>query len=77
MDLDLGKAIPYGVYDVKHNEGGVSVGIDHDTARFATEALRRWWKKMGSKRYPNAKGLLITAAASRRISPTSPARWAN
>jgi transposase len=61
MDPDRGKAIPYGVYDVKHNEGWVSVGMDHDTARFATEALRRWWKKMGSKRYPNAKELLITA----------------
>ena len=61
MDPDLGKAIPYGVYDVTHNEGWVSVGIDHDAARFATEALRRWWKKMGSKRYPNAKELLITA----------------
>ena len=61
MDPDLGKAIPYGVYDVTHNEGWVSVGIDHDAARFATEALRRWWKKMGSKRYPNAKELLIAA----------------
>ncbi len=61
IDPDLGKAIPYGVYDVTHNEGWVSVGIDHDTARFATEALLRWWKKMGSKRYPNAKELLITA----------------
>ena len=61
IDPGLGKAIPYGVYDVTHNEGWVSVGIDHDTARFAAEALRRWWKKMGSKRYPNAKELLITA----------------
>jgi hypothetical protein len=61
LDKTLGKAIPYGVYDVAHNEGWVSVGIDHDTARFAAEALRRWWKKMGSKRYPNAKELLITA----------------
>lgn len=61
IDPDLGTAIPYGVYDLKHNEGWVSVGMDHDTARFATEALRRWWKKMGSKRYPNAKELLITA----------------
>ena len=61
IDPDLGKAIPYGVYDLTHNEGWVSVGIDHDTAKFAAEALRRWWKKMGSKRYPNAKELLITA----------------
>jgi hypothetical protein len=61
LDKTLGKAIPYGVYDVTNNEGWVSVGIDHDTARFAAEAIRRWWKKMGSKRYPRAKELLITA----------------
>ena len=51
MDKQLGKAIPYGVYDLTENQGWVSVGIDHDTARFAAEAIRRWWKKMGSKRY--------------------------
>lgn len=61
MDKTLGKAIPYGVYDVTRNEGWVSVGIDHDTARFATEAIRRWWKKMGSKRHRNATELLIMA----------------
>ena len=61
MDKTLGKAIPYGVYDVGENEGWVSVGIDHDTARFAAEAIRRWWKKMGSKRHRQAKQLLITA----------------
>lgn len=61
LDKDLGKAIPYGVYDVGANQGWVSVGIDHDTARFATEAIRRWWKKMGAKRYRDAKALLITA----------------
>jgi hypothetical protein len=61
LDKDLGKAIPYGVYDVGENQGWVSVGIDHDTARFATEAIRRWWKKMGAKRYRDAKALLITA----------------
>ena len=61
MDEDLGKAIPYGVYDVTGNQGWVSVGIDHDTARFAAEAIRRWWKKMGSKRHHGAKELLITA----------------
>jgi Rhodopirellula transposase DDE domain len=47
MDKQLGKAIPYGVYDVIGNKGWVSVGIDHDTARFAAEAIRRWWKKWG------------------------------
>ena len=61
MDQQLGKAIPYGVYDLSENQGWVSVGIDHDTARFAAEAIRRWWRKMGSKRYRNAKELLITA----------------
>jgi hypothetical protein len=61
LDRDLGKAIPYGVYDITHNQGWVSVGIDHDTARFATEAIGRWWQKMGRKRFPNARDLLITA----------------
>ncbi len=61
LDPDLGKAIPYGVYDLSENQGWVSVGIDHDTARFAAEAIRRWWRKMDSKRYREAKELLITA----------------
>ena len=61
MDKQLGKAIPYGVYDITRNEGWVSVGIDHDTARFAAQAIRRWWKKMGRKRHPAARELLITA----------------
>ena len=61
LDMELGKAIPYGVYDISENQGWVSVGIDHDTARFAAEAIARWWKKMGSKRYGDAKELLITA----------------
>jgi len=55
------KAIPYGVYDLTRNEGWVSVGIDHDTARFATASIKRWWIKMGRTRYPHAKKLLITA----------------
>jgi len=61
IDKDLGKAIPYGVYDITKNQGWVSVGIDHDTARFAAEAIRRWWRKMGARRYPRANALLITA----------------
>jgi hypothetical protein len=61
LDPELGKAIPYGVYDISENQGWVSVGIDHDTAHFATEAIRRWWKKMGSKRYRDARELMITA----------------
>lgn len=61
LDPTLGKAIPYGVYDVTNNQGWVSVGIDHDTAQFAAEAIRRWWRKMGSRRFPRATELLITA----------------
>jgi hypothetical protein len=61
MDKELGKAIPYGVYDVTGNLGWVSVGVDHDTARFAAEAIRRWWSKMGAGRYRGADRLLITA----------------
>ena len=61
IDKDLGKAIPYGVYDLAANAGWVSVGVDHDTAEFAVETLRRWWRNMGSRVYPQAKKLLITA----------------
>jgi Rhodopirellula transposase DDE domain len=56
-----GKAIPYGIYDLVHNQGFVNVGIDHETAEFAVESLRRWWKYCGKKRYPQAHELLITA----------------
>src|SRR5512142_2425366 len=63
MDKDLGKAIPYGVYDVAANAGWVSVGTDHDTAAFAVESIRRWWKSMGRAAYPRARRLLITADA--------------
>ena len=56
-----GKAIPYGIYDLASNEGWVSVGIDHDTARFAVASLRRWWCELGSHRFPAARELLITA----------------
>ena len=57
----LGKAIPYGVYDLASNEGWVSVGIDHDTARFAAASIRRWWQEMGCGRFPRAGELMITA----------------
>ncbi|HEV3143520.1 MAG TPA: ISAzo13 family transposase [Gemmataceae bacterium] len=60
-DKQLGKVAPYGVYDLTTNEGWVSVGIDHDTAQFATETLRRWWKNMGRLVYPKATELLVTA----------------
>jgi hypothetical protein len=58
---ELGRAAPYGVYDIAHNAGWVSVGIDHDTASFAVNAIRRWWQRMGRDRYPLATRLLITA----------------
>jgi transposase len=57
----LGKAIPYGVYDVGANEGWVSVGTDHDTAEFAVATVRRWWQQMGAPKYPDATELLIMA----------------
>ncbi len=60
-DKELGKIAPYGVYDQTTDEGWVSVGIDHDTAEFATETLRRWWSHMGIRVYPGATGLLVTA----------------
>ena len=61
VDKVLGKVNPYGVYDPTANRGWVSVGVDHDTAEFAVETLRRWWEKMGRARYPNATELLVTA----------------
>ena len=63
MDKDLGKAIPYGVYDVAADAGWVNVGTDHDTAAFAVESIRRWWKAMGGAAYPHARRLLVTADA--------------
>ena len=60
MDKELGKAIPYGVYDL-NNTGFVNVGIDHDTSVFAVESIRQWWKHMGCTRYPEARHLLVTA----------------
>ena len=58
---ELGRAVPYGVYDIAGNAGWVSVGVDHDTAAFAANAIRAWWRLMGRERYPNARSLLITA----------------
>jgi DNA-binding phage protein len=58
---ELGRAAPYGVYDLACNTGWVSVGVDHDTASFAVETIRRWWYAMGQERYPRAERLLITA----------------
>jgi hypothetical protein len=61
IDPKLGKVTPYGVYDITNNTGWVNVGIDHDTAEFAVESIRRWWREMGAEVYPNAHRLLITA----------------
>jgi len=61
VDKDLGRAVPYGIYDIGNNEGWVSVGDTADTSTFAVEAIRRWWYSMGIARFPNATKLLITA----------------
>jgi len=61
IDKELGKVIPYGVYDLCHNQGWVSVGIDHDTAHFAANTIARWWREMGAERFPRASELLIMA----------------
>jgi len=61
IDKKLGKATPYGVYDLKKNLGWVNVGIDHDTAEFAVESIRRWWKHLGKELYPNTKHIFVTA----------------
>ena len=63
IDRELGKAVPYGVYDLWRNEGWVNVGINHDTAEFAVESIRRWWDRMGKQAYPEASELMITADA--------------
>lgn len=61
MDKDLGKAIPYGVYDLAQNNAWVNVGTDHDTADFAVQSITEWWKRMGKRTYPLANEILITA----------------
>jgi hypothetical protein len=61
MDKELGKVAPYGVYDLANNVGWVGVGISHDTAEFAVATIARWWKRLGRRRYPRARSLLITA----------------
>jgi transposase len=63
VDKELGRATPYGIYDIGRNSGWVSVGMDHETAEFAVETIRRWWRTMGRQVYPNAPRLMITADA--------------
>jgi hypothetical protein len=60
-DKQLGKAIPHGIYDIGADHGWITVGVDHDTAQFAVNSIRRWWCKLGAARYPEAKTLTITA----------------
>ena len=62
-DDAVGKAVPYGIYDIAANAGRVNVGTDHDTAAFAVESVRRWWKAAGQEQYPQARRLLVTADA--------------
>jgi hypothetical protein len=59
--LGVGRATPYGIYDLKRNEGMVNVGISYDTSEFAVESIRQWWIIFGRNNYPNAKGLMICA----------------
>jgi hypothetical protein len=68
-DRELGKAVPYGVYDLGRNEAGVSVGIGHDTAEFAVASIRRWWDRLGRQRYRSPRRLLITADSGGSNSP--------
>src|SRR5271166_3380568 len=58
---ELGRAVPYGVYDLADDAGWVSVGMDHDTSAFAVQSIRRWWAEVGRPRYPGATRLVITA----------------
>jgi hypothetical protein len=71
IDRDLGKVIPYGVYDTARNEAWVSIGVDHDTAEFAVATLERWWREMGKKAYPDATELLVTADGGGSNAPRS------
>jgi hypothetical protein len=69
IDKELGKVIPYGVYDTARNEAWVSVGVDHDTAEFAVATIERWWNEMGKQAYPTATKLLVTADAGGSNAP--------
>ena len=71
IDKELGKVIPYGVYDTARDEAWVSVGVDHDTAEFAVATLERWWREMGKKAYPDATELLVTADGGGSNAPRS------
>jgi hypothetical protein len=74
-DKELGKVVPYGVYDVAANSGFVSVGVNADTAEFAVAAVRRWFDQMGRERYPNARELTITADVPRRARDEGRLEW--
>ena len=63
---ELGRAVPYGIYDLASNTGWVSVGMDNDTAAFAVNTIRRWWREVGQIRYPPARRLVVTADVPRQ-----------
>jgi hypothetical protein len=67
VDKELGKAVPYGVYDIAANAGWVSVGIDNDTAQFSVNSVRRWRDVMGCQQYPGMNQLMITAGADHAV----------
>ena len=72
VEPDLGKAAPYGVYDLTHKGAWVSVGTDHDTAAFPVQALRTWWQTMGHAAYPDARRLLVVAESPTAATATAP-----
>jgi hypothetical protein len=72
---ELGKAVPYGAYDIAQNKGWVSVGISSDTAEFAVNTIRTWWQQMGKETYPHATKLLITADSGGSNSATGTSKW--
>ena len=69
MDKDLGKVAPYGIYDLDNSVGWVGVGISHDTAEFAVATIAKWWRRLGRRRYPKARSLLITPMAGEAMEP--------
>jgi hypothetical protein len=72
--LGVGKAIPYGTYDLTQDQAVVNVGVTHDTAEFAVESIRRWWRLMGQRSYPAARRLLVCADAGVAVCYTSTIR---
>jgi hypothetical protein len=74
VDPELGRAVPYGVYDIANKAAWVSVGVDHNTAAFAVNTIRRWWHTMGKARYPKARRPMITADGGGQCSQAATCR---